>query len=346
MISALYKRSKLFLKFQWHKRLHNYTPLVALLFLVSRCNLKCNYCFAEHSGEFQDLPLKDWKFIIDKLKTKGCELIFLMGGEPLLYKNFGELIDYIHDKGMQCHLTTNGLLIPEYINELKKVDLLMVSLDGNKKSNDLNRGYGSFKQIIQGIEVAKESDIPLRINCVLTKNNKDDIEWLLNFGEEHNVYVGFTIPAKSKQPDLVKDKLLTNDEIRDIHTKLLSLKNSGEKITLSEKSLKHVISYPKSYDELIMKTDKPLSSFYRECMYGRYIVFIDAEGSIYPCTTLWEMSEVFTPKNIFRDGFDQALQNAQHLPCQICYCAGGVEWNFVSSFRGLLHSLKFARSQT
>ena len=346
MIDWLWKRVKLFFKLWWAKRQKDYKPIVALLFLTSRCNMSCLYCFAEHKGEFKDLSLGQWKEIINGLRERGCELIFLMGGEPLLYEGFGELIDYIKSKGMQCHLTTNGILIPKYVEELKKVDLLMVSLDGDKKGNDANRGKETFKKILRGIECAKAHNIPLRINSVMSKNNVNDIEWLLNYGKGLGAYVGFTIPARSKNPGGVKDMLLTDEEIKNFHLKLLYLKELGEKITLSKKSLMHVLGYKKSYNELIFRNESLANNYPEECCYGRYIVFIDSRGSIYPCTTLWEMSEVYEPKNIFERGWDEALRNAQYLPCHVCYCAGGIEWSYMSSFKGIIHALKFTLSQT
>lgn len=284
--------------------------------------------------------------MIDKLKEKGTNFIFLMGGEPLLYREFGEIIDYVKGKGMGCHLTTNGTLIPQFIGELRKVDLLMVSLDGDKRGNDLNRGEGSWEKITRGIEIAKENNIPLRINAVMTKNNITDVVWLLEYGREHDAYVGFTIPAQCPSVKSASDIILSDEEIISLHKKLLELQKLGMPITLSAKSLKHVLNYPKSFSELVYKSEKNRKNIYPyECCYGRYIVFIDAEGSIYPCTTLWEYPEVYKPKNIFRDGFDEALKNAQTLPCWICYCAGGVEWNEMSSFSGLVHALKFTSTQ-
>jgi len=273
-------------------------------------------------------------------------LIFLMGGEPLLYKGFGQIVEYIKQKGIQCHVTTNGLLISKFIEDLKKADLLMVSLDGNKTGNDLNRGKGSFEKITKGIEIAKENNVPLRINCVLTRNNMNDVEWLLDYADRVNAYVGFTVPAKCSDLNSHANIVLSNEQVISIHKKLLELKQKKRKITLSERSIEHVLSYPKHFDELVYKNEpfhKQISPY--ECAYGRYVVFIDAEGSIYPCTTLWEYTEVFAPKNVFRDGWNQALKNAQQLPCWICYCAGGVEWDYMTSFRGIIHALRFSLTQ-
>lgn len=113
-----------------------------------------------------------------------------------------------------------------------------------------------------------------------------------------------------------------------------------------ERSLNHVLDYPQSFWELIYKSEADHKQVSKsECCYGRYIVFIDAEGSIYPCTLPWEYPEGYKPKNIFRDGIDEALRNAQDLPCWICYCPGGIDWDTASSFHGIPHAIKFTLSQ-
>ena len=64
------------------------------LHITERCNFKCKYCFAIFNRK-KDLPLESWKKIIDDLKADGrISAINFAGGEPVLYKNFPELIDY------------------------------------------------------------------------------------------------------------------------------------------------------------------------------------------------------------------------------------------------------------
>ena len=285
--------------------------------------------------------------MLDELKKRGTRMVFLMGGEPLLHKDFDRIVDYVKALGMECDVTTNGLLIPQHLEALKKIDLLMVSLDGNREGNDLNRGRGTFDRTTHGIELAKQNGIPIRINCVLTKNNINDVEWLLDYANTLNAYVGFTVPAKCPALEAMGDKIMSREEVLDVHRKLLELKKKGAKITLSKQSLEHVLNYPRKYDELVYKTDLDHKDvFPSECPYGRYIVFIDASGYVYPCTTLWEFPSVFKPKSIFKDGFDEALRNAQELPCWICYCAGGTEWDYMSSWRGVIHAIQFSLTES
>jgi MoaA/NifB/PqqE/SkfB family radical SAM enzyme len=273
-------------------------------------------------------------------------MIVLMGGEPLLYKGIDSIVDFVKSEGMQCHLTTNGILIPQFIGLLKKVDLLMVSLDGQRYGHEKNRGEGTWQKVIDGIELAKSYGIPLRINAVMTRNNKEDMAWLLDFGSKHKAYVGFTIPAKCPKVDMMADLILTDEEQIEIHRKLLEFKKMGKKITLSTDALNHVIRYPRKLNEIVYKRDVDNKRVYpNECPYGRYIVFIGADSSVYPCTTLWERPSEYVPKNILKDGFEAAIKNAQELPCWICACAGGVEWSKMTGFRGIPDAVRFTLSQ-
>jgi len=342
-ISQLYTRGKLFMSFQYHRTFNKPAPLVSLLFLTSKCNFNCMYCFAEHKGEIPNMPIEDWKKIILDLKMRGTKLVFLMGGEPLLYYGFSELVEFVNSLGLMCHVITNGSLVPKFIDTLKKADLVEVSLDGIGEANDKNRGHGTYDKIVDGIESLKKNNIPMRLSCVLTKNNVNNIDELIEFSDETNSYIGFTIPAEPKNEEC-KDQFLTQEELLDAYRKIRTL-TDNHKITLSKKSIDHILNYPCDFDEIINSDSKLKYLLYPQCPYGRFIVFVGASGDIYPCTSLWELKDIFQPKNIFKDGIDEALKNVQNLPCLACICAGGIEWTEMSSFSGLAHALKFSMSQ-
>jgi MoaA/NifB/PqqE/SkfB family radical SAM enzyme len=262
-----------------------------------------------------------------------------MGGEPLLYYGFSELVEFVKQQGMMCHVITNGALVPKFIDTLKKVDLVEVSLDGREDGNDLNRGKGTYSLITAGIRSLRENHIPFRLSCVITKNNVEDIRHLVKYADPFHAYVGFTIPAEPKDQDC-KNLFLSNDEVRDAYKHIRKLA-SAYKITLSKKSIDYILDYPQDYDVIIRKSPTEVST----CPYGQFIVFVDSSGNVYPCASLWERKDIYTPKNIFKEGLDEALKNAQTLMCLRCACAGSEEWNYMSSFRGLVHAVKFSISQ-
>ena len=104
--------------------------------ITNRCNLQCKHCAASAKGLEGDEPLdtNDIKRIIDKLVPCRMKTIVLSGGEPLVRKDFFEILRYIKikDKNVKIALMTNALLInadnvKDIVENVESVD---ISLDG------------------------------------------------------------------------------------------------------------------------------------------------------------------------------------------------------------------------
>lgn len=87
------------------------------VFINSTCNLKCPYCFADHSGK--TMTKEDFKFVIDFLRRSKKAFVRLLGGEPTLHPDFAEFINIIDKDESIEHLIvfTNGTFNEE-IREL------------------------------------------------------------------------------------------------------------------------------------------------------------------------------------------------------------------------------------
>lgn len=95
------------------------------LHITERCNYKCKYCFAHFNGQ-KDLPLEQWKKIIDNVKYSGMvSAINFAGGEPMLYKNFNDLLSYAKSSGFEVSLISNGSLL---LNEKLAPDEMFAAL--------------------------------------------------------------------------------------------------------------------------------------------------------------------------------------------------------------------------
>jgi molybdenum cofactor biosynthesis enzyme MoaA len=80
-------------------------PLMANLIITNRCNLECFYCYVDvFNPDRQHLNLQEKRVInrdnlielVDTLYDRGCRLIVLLGGEPLMFKEIGEIIRHIN----------------------------------------------------------------------------------------------------------------------------------------------------------------------------------------------------------------------------------------------------------
>jgi len=153
------------------------------LSITDRCNLRCTYCMPAEGVQLIShndiLSFEEIIEIVSYAAKQGIDKLRLTGGEPLLRKGIVELvakiskIEGIKDFG----LTTNGLLLPQYAQQLKDVGLhrLNISLDTLNPEifKQITRG-GNIKDVFTGIEAAKMANfLPIKINCVI-KNSKDE----------------------------------------------------------------------------------------------------------------------------------------------------------------------------
>ena len=101
--------------------------------VIDRCNLRCQYCMPKEifGPDYPFLPpseLLTYEEIerIAKLFVQlGVEKIRLTGGEPLLRKDLPLLIERLVPlEGLtDIALTTNGIFLPTYADDLKKAGL-------------------------------------------------------------------------------------------------------------------------------------------------------------------------------------------------------------------------------
>ena len=113
-------------------------PLRSLrLSVTDRCNLRCGYCMPE--ADYTWLPRADIlqfeeiERLLDVFLDLGVSKVRLTGGEPLLRKALGRLVEKIAARPQveDLTLTTNGLLLARQAETLRAAGLhrVTVSLD-------------------------------------------------------------------------------------------------------------------------------------------------------------------------------------------------------------------------
>jgi putative peptide-modifying radical SAM enzyme len=129
----------------------------------------------------------------DKLRKflnndKNPVLIFY-GGEPLLEaERIMKLIDSLKDTDVKFRIQTNGKLFDKLpIKYFKKIEKILVSIDGDKERTDFNRGGGTYKKVMENIALIKKEDYNGEIIARMTISLSDIYEQV-----KHLIDTGFT----------------------------------------------------------------------------------------------------------------------------------------------------------
>lgn len=169
--------------------------------VTDRCNLRCFYC--QPQKDFAFLPPEEiltYEELLRLVKIAlglGITRFRITGGEPLLRKNLPQFIKSIIelDKAEDVSLTTNGLLLSNFIDEiweagLRRLNISIDTLDREKYAEIT--GGGDLNQVLKGLEQALERGFsPVKINVVLLKGLNDDLTPFLDLAKQLPVHVRF-----------------------------------------------------------------------------------------------------------------------------------------------------------
>lgn len=144
--------------------------------VTDRCNLRCIYCMPENGIQAKDheeiLTLEEITRFAREAARYGITHIRLTGGEPLVRLGISDLIRDLHAiEGItDISLTTNGILLARYAEELKEagLDRVNISLDtlDPETYHTLTR-RGSLEDVFKGIDAAFEAGLrPIKLNAV------------------------------------------------------------------------------------------------------------------------------------------------------------------------------------
>jgi len=151
--------------------------------VTDRCNLQCVYCMPKNNNKWFDstdiLTFDEIVRFASIMSKIGIEKIRLTGGEPLLRSNIEILVENLSKiTGIKkVSMTTNGILLPDKISQLKKAGLssINISLDTFKqeKFKKIN-GSDGLDQVLESIKVATKAQMKIKINNVVMRGWNDD----------------------------------------------------------------------------------------------------------------------------------------------------------------------------
>ena len=222
------------------------------LHITEKCNYHCKYCFA-HFGKSQDLPIKDWKSIIDNIQRSGLvDSINFAGGEPILYAGFPELVNYSYALGFRLSLISNGslltnsALIPSSL--FRKMDTIGISVDSvnprilrqlgccDCAGNVLD--LGKLKGILMYIR-RENSKIRIKLNTVVTRINLEESLTVLEDELSVNRWKFLRVKAFHKEGFSNKNLLIRDHEFNEFMER--NQRRRGESIQEADLTRSYIV---------------------------------------------------------------------------------------------------------
>jgi len=158
-------------------RKHNYLRIS----LLEKCNLRCTYCMPADGIALSpkaSLMTADEIFDLAQIFVEnGVDKIRLTGGEPLLRKDFPEIVSKLSTLNTSLSITTNGILIDRHIDVLKQANIKKINLSLDtliaSKFNSITL-RNQFDKVIDNMHLLLNNDFRVKVNVVLIKGFNDN----------------------------------------------------------------------------------------------------------------------------------------------------------------------------
>ncbi len=168
-------------------------PLNGTIEITQRCPLQCSHCYnnlpmGDAAARRNELTYSEHCRILDEIAEAGCLWLLFTGGEIFAREDFSDIYTYAKKKGMLITLFTNGTLITPRVADLLARQMpfsIEITLYGRtRKTYERITGVpGSFRKCLEGIELLKERNLPLKIKTVATTVNKHEIREMKQYVE-------------------------------------------------------------------------------------------------------------------------------------------------------------------
>ncbi|MSW21130.1 MAG: mycofactocin radical SAM maturase, partial [Actinobacteria bacterium] len=156
-------------------------PICLTWELTYACNLQCIHCLSS-SGQrdSRELSTAEAKRVLDELRDLQVFYINIGGGEPMIRRDFFEIVEYSIANQIGVKFSTNGAFIDRpKSQQLASMDYLdiQLSIDGvDAATNDAVRGEGSYAMARRAMDNLAEAGFgPFKISVVVTRHNVDQL---------------------------------------------------------------------------------------------------------------------------------------------------------------------------
>lgn len=174
-------------------------PLSAHVKLTENCQARCVSCDYWKTRWKDGIDTDRAVALIDEIDSLGIGSLRFTGGEPLIRKDFFEILSRSRARNFtKIIIQTNGLLIQRFHEQINDSPItnVNVSIDGMRESNDRIRGVqGYFDRALEGIRLLRNKKIAFSVT--LNGVSARELEDLAQVARSVGAEIGFNILSRN-----------------------------------------------------------------------------------------------------------------------------------------------------
>lgn len=210
--------------------------------------------------------------VVDELHDLQVFYVNIGGGEPMVRRDFFEIVEYAVHRNVGVKFSTNGTrMTPKAAQRVSATDYLdvQISLDGvDAETNDPVRGAGSFAAARLAMDNLAEAGVRgFKISVVVTRHNVPQLDGFYALAEQFDAQLRVTrLRPSGRGADSWKDLHPTQAQQREVYAWLCSHPD-----VLTGDSFFHLSALGSPLPGLNL------------CGAGRVVCLVDPVGDVYAC---------------------------------------------------------------
>ncbi len=282
----------------------------------------------------EELSPEQYRVFLEKVKQDfdiDNILLCITGGEPLIRKDFFEIMTYANELGYKWGMTSNATLINEEVAEklaLAGMRTISVSIDGLEETHDRLRGLqGAYSKAMKGIQalIDNGSFNHIQITTIVNRSNINELPALFDILKEMDIdswRIGSVEPIGRALEH--PEEMLSPVDYKYIFNYIREKRRQGFPV---EYGCNHYVG---------VEFEREIRTWYFRCGAGTFVASIMVNGDIGACLDVERRPETIQG-NILTDDFTDVWNNRFKIfrqdlskvdrKCEACenakYCAGG-----------------------
>lgn len=298
-------------------------PLSGTFELSPVCNFACKMCYVRKTiQEVKEHPrkmmsLEQWIELAEQARKEGMLYLLLTGGEPLLWPDFWKLYDRLSKMGFLIGINTNGSMINDQVIERWKENppyRVNITLYGANDDTyeELCAAKGVCSKVKDAICKLKKAGISVKLNCSLTPYNAKDLEEMVRFAKEKEVFLSVSTymypPVRRDENMTGKNDRFEPEEAAYYHMQRYRYQKGEEAYQKYLDNILEGLTEPLGLDESCVD---PVDGRIR-CRAGSAAFWVTWDGYMTPCGMMPE-PKVSTTDKTFLEAWKEIVEISEKL---------------------------------